>query len=102
MDFEKLNKTCLLDNIKPVIKTKDLLECGPIPILAAKIVKTKFGETVLIEFENNCAFLPKRVLPLMKNNLEKFTAGKYSVIFRGLKDVNKPSPGIAFEFVESK
>lgn len=102
MNFEKLNKTCLLDSIKSIIKTNELPVNEPIPILSAKIVKTKYGETVLIELENNCTFLPKRVLPFMKDNLSQFTDSKYSIIFRGQKDVNKPTPGITFEFVESE
>lgn len=102
MDFTKLNKTCLLDNIKPIIKTADLPLNEPVPILSAKLVNTKYGETILAEFENNSTFLPKRVVSLMKSNLTQFTDGKYSIVFRGLKNVNKPSLGVTFEIVESE
>lgn len=101
MNLQELNQISLLET-KPLIKVSDLPRNIPLPILSAKLVTTKFGETILIEFDDNKTFLPKRVAPLMKDNLAQFTDYKYSLIFVGLKDVKKPSMGITFQFVESK
>ena len=101
MDLEKLNQVSLLEN-KQVTKLGDLPQNIPQSIYGAEIIKTKYGETVLLELKKNKIFLPKRVLPIIKDNLAQFTRGKYSIVYEGLKDVNKPSMGVLFKFVESK
>lgn len=101
MDLENLNKVSLLET-KEVVKLTEFPLNVPQPIYKAQIIKTKFGETVLLELEEKKTFLPKRVLPQMKDNLLQFTEGKYSVVYQGLKDVKKPSMGVLFQFIESK
>lgn len=98
-NLQELNKIALLET-KPLVKVSDLPLNSPQPILSARIVATKFGDCILAEFEDNKAFLPKRVTSLMKNNLAEFTEGKYSIIFGGLKDIKKPSMGVTFQFVK--
>ncbi|KAJ8977824.1 hypothetical protein NQ317_011908 [Molorchus minor] len=83
MDLTKLNQVYVLKT-KPLIKISDLPENIPQPILSANLITTKYGETILIEFQDSKAFLPKRVVPLMKDNLTEFTDSKYSLIFTGL------------------
>lgn len=101
MDLQKLNEVSLLET-KAVVKLAELPVNIPQPIYGAQLIKTKFGETVLLEFEEKKAFLPKRVVPLMKDNLTQFTDGKYSIVYEGLKDVKKPSMGVLFQFVETE
>ncbi|KAJ8967128.1 hypothetical protein NQ317_019955 [Molorchus minor] len=101
MDLTKLNQVSVLET-KPLIKIFELPENIPQPILSADLMTTKYGETILIEFEEGKAFLPKRVVPLMKNNLTEFTNSKYSLIFTGLKDVKKTSLATTFHFIETK
>lgn len=84
--------------IKTIIRVSGL----PIPILLAKIVKTKFGDTVLLEFQDKMAFLPKRIIACMKNSLELFVVnGKYCIIYEGLKEVGKSLIGMKFRFEEN-
>ncbi|KAJ8966513.1 hypothetical protein NQ317_008804 [Molorchus minor] len=59
MDLTKLNQVAVLET-KPLIKISDLPENIPQPILSADIMTTKYGETILIEFEESKAFLPKK------------------------------------------
>lgn len=100
MDLRKLNNVSLLET-KPNIKLANFPINVPRPIFSARLVKTKFGETILLEFEDSTTFLPKRVVPLIRDNLENFTSGKYCLVFKGLEDVNKPSLGASFEFIEN-
>ncbi|KAJ8970752.1 hypothetical protein NQ317_011682 [Molorchus minor] len=92
MDLTKLNQVSVLET-KPLIKIFELPENIPQPILSADLMTTKYGETILIEFEE---------VPLMKNNLTEFTNSKYSLIFTGLKDVKKTSLATTFHFIETK
>ncbi|KAJ8972419.1 hypothetical protein NQ317_011064 [Molorchus minor] len=101
MDPTKLNQASVLET-KPLIKISDLPENIPQPILSADLMTTKYGETILIEFEDSKAFLPKRVVPLIKNNLTEFTNSKYSLIFTGLKDLKKTSLATTFHFIVRK
>lgn len=102
MDLKKLNSISLLE-VKPNVKLSEFPLNVPLPILSTKLVKTKFGETILLDFEDRTTFLPKRVAPLIRDNyLEKLTDGKYCLIFKGMKDVNKPALGISFEFIENE
>ncbi|KAG5866542.1 hypothetical protein JTB14_028464 [Gonioctena quinquepunctata] len=87
---------------KPVIKLKNLIVGKQYKINTAKLVSTKFGETVLLELEKNVVFLPQRVTDEYKPHIANFSPDKYAVIFRETKDVGKPYPAASFEIVESK
>lgn len=101
MDLNKINSASLLE-AKEVIKLSDFTPNVPLPIQSAKLVKTKFGESILLEFEDRITFLPKRVVSTLKNHLDEFSNGKYSIVFEGLKDVRMPSMGVIFKFIESE
>lgn len=101
MNFENLNKVALLQS-KPIGKLIELPLDVPHEIYGAKILNTKFGETILLELKEKKIFLPNRVVNQMKDNLPQFIDGKYSIIYQGLREVNKPSMGVMFRFVESK
>lgn len=101
MDLQKLNSTSLLVE-KPIVKLCDLTPNVPIPIFGAKLVKTKFGESILLELDDFVTFLPRRVVTHMKNNLEKFIDGNFSIVFEGLKDVHMPFKGVLFKFIDSE
>ncbi|KAG5893370.1 hypothetical protein JTB14_000134 [Gonioctena quinquepunctata] len=92
MHLKALNSISLLEsNIpKPVIKLKNLIVGKQYEIHTAKLVHTKFGETVLLELEENVVFLPQRVIDEYKPHIANFSPEKYAVIFRGTKDVVKP------------
>ena len=100
MDFTKLNQTALLEgNNKPLIKLSELAKDVPTKILLARLINTKYGECILLELEENTTFLPKRVVPMMKDHLEEFSSGNYSIVFQGFKNVNKPCMGTLFKFM---
>lgn len=101
MDLNEVNAVSLLE-AKPITRIAELQLNTPHPIYGAEIINTKFGETILLELKDSKTFLPNRMLPLLKNKLEDFRGGKYSLVFKGLKEVNKPSKGVQFEFIESK
>lgn len=101
MDLYKFNKVSLLET-KPNIKITDLVIDKPVPILECKLVKSRFGETVLAELEENSVFLPKRVVPLLKDNLHEFIPGKYCLVYQGLKNVNKPTLGTIFKIIDNE
>lgn len=70
---------------KPLIKVKDLEQNIKYPIVKAKIVNTKFGESVLLDLEEVSCFLPKRATDAFKNQIDKFVSRKYGLIFRGVQ-----------------
>lgn len=100
MDIQLLNRYSLLENVKPIVKLTELPINTPVAILSAKIVKTRFGETVLLEFANAKTFLPKRMVPLMRDHIDNFADSKYSFIFEGLMQVGNPRLGSKFRFIE--
>lgn len=101
MDLTKFNKVSLLET-KEVVKLCDLPINVPQTIYSVQLMTTKYGETALIELTDNKVFLPKRVVPLIRENLQDFDGGKYSIVYKGLKDVKKPSMGTIFELVKSE
>ncbi|VEN63914.1 unnamed protein product, partial [Callosobruchus maculatus] len=58
--LSKVNEIGVGFNKKPRIKLNDLQINVAYPILKAKLVNGPYGEVVLVEFENNIVFLPKR------------------------------------------
>ncbi|KAG5865133.1 hypothetical protein JTB14_030206 [Gonioctena quinquepunctata] len=102
MDLKALNSISLLEkNIpKPVIKLQDLIVGDPQKIYSAKLVQTKFGETVLLELEKNVVLLPQRVVAEYKPYVSLFSERKHAIIFRGNIDVGKPQPAASFEINE--
>lgn len=99
MDVANINKIALLET-KTLVKLHQLTKDEPVSIKAAKIVSTKFGNSPLIEIEDNVLFLPKRVLKFVEENIEDFNNSKYTIIFRGLKNCNKVNDGSIFEFIK--
>lgn len=51
-EFKSLNKSPLAEN-KPSIRLRELLIDAPLLILSARIMKTKFGVSILVELDNN-------------------------------------------------
>ncbi|XP_050509174.1 uncharacterized protein LOC114338412 [Diabrotica virgifera virgifera] len=86
---------------KPVIKLKDLTRDTPFKINAAKVVKAKYGEAVILELEENVVFLPHRVTKDYVPYLQEFSTKRYSLVFRGLQDIGNIHPAAKFEIVES-
>ncbi|KAG5874934.1 hypothetical protein JTB14_034664 [Gonioctena quinquepunctata] len=68
----------------------------------AKIVQTRFGETVLLEFEKQIVILPQRVNKDYKPHIANFLAEKYAVVFRETKDVREPFLPVSYEIIELK
>lgn len=101
MNLTKLNSVALLET-KEVVKLTELPINIPQAIYSVQLMTTKFGEIALIELKEKRVFLPKRVVPIIKENLQEFDTGKYSIVYKGLKDVKKPSQSIIFEFVKSE
>jgi len=101
MDLTKLNKACVPAR-KPVVKLQDLSLNHPHQILEAKIVRTKFGESVLLELAEKVVFLPKRATEGFRPVVNQFNTGAYSVVYRGQQAV----PGVQnplnnFEIVDN-
>ncbi|KAG5886959.1 hypothetical protein JTB14_011915 [Gonioctena quinquepunctata] len=63
MDLKALNSIYLLETkiAKPIVKLQNVKVGEQQAIYSAKIVPTKFGETVLLELKKNIVFLPQRV-----------------------------------------
>ncbi|KAG5865827.1 hypothetical protein JTB14_031337 [Gonioctena quinquepunctata] len=101
MDLNALNSISLLETKvpKPVIKLKNLIVGEQYKIYTAKLVQTKFGESVLLELEKNVVFLPQRVTDEYKPHIANFSPEKHAVIFRGTKDVGKPYSAASFVYI---
>lgn len=101
MDLKSLNKVSLLEKEnKPIIKIPELHKDLPYKIIEGKITNSKFGKVVLLELEEHIVFLPKRVTDSYSPFVGHFKEGKYSLVFRGMKDCNKAREAILFEIVE--
>lgn len=62
MNLEELNKVSRLDDFLPVIKPKDLTIGELYNITEIKVVKTKYGSSVILELnEEFSLFLPRRI-----------------------------------------
>ncbi|KAG5870165.1 hypothetical protein JTB14_032457 [Gonioctena quinquepunctata] len=70
---------------KPVIKLKNLIVGKQYKIHTAKLLQTKFGETVLLELEEKVVFPSQRVTDEYKPHIANFSPAKYVVILRGPK-----------------
>ncbi|KAJ8964151.1 hypothetical protein NQ314_005092 [Rhamnusium bicolor] len=101
MDLKQLNTFGLIEN-KPLVKLSELPLDAPHPTISLKVTKGKFGESIFVELEDKAVFLPKRVTDYLKPNIKKFTTLKYSLIYRGTKEVGKPQPANQFEIVDTR
>lgn len=97
MDLETLNRVCLAENEKQLVKLQDLTINEKYSICKATIVNTKYGRSILLHLESKVVFLPQRVTNTFEPQLNHFAEGKYALIFKGTKDVRKPHPLILFE-----
>lgn len=72
-----MNKPGIVE-LKQVVKLEDLLLYTRYPIVGAKIVRSKFGEAVLLELENGNfkCFSPKKVTDNFEQQIENSSAGK--------------------------
>ncbi|CAH1106787.1 unnamed protein product [Psylliodes chrysocephalus] len=103
MNLSELNKCSLIGEKanKPVVKLSTLPLDIPHTILAAKITKGKFGESVLVELDHAVTFLPNRVTELYRPSIKHFTASRYAIVYRGAVDTGKPQPAASFEIIEN-
>lgn len=53
-------------------------------IVDLKIIKTRYGETVLVECTDFKVFLPKRATEVIKRNIYSFQQDKYFLVFDGI------------------
>lgn len=58
MDLSEINKIALLDN-KPTKKLHELARDTPFKILNAKLIKTQFGSSILLELDEYMVFFTK-------------------------------------------
>lgn len=104
MDLKSINESCLLESAedqKPAIKLQELKPDKKYAVISSRVIQSKFGACVLVELDENVVFLPKRVTKSLESQVEYLVDKKYSIIFRGLKDVGQPNPMSLFEFIES-
>ncbi|XP_057654728.1 matrix metalloproteinase-2-like [Diorhabda carinulata] len=85
---------------KPITKIQDLPLNTLRAIKKAKIVNSKFGESVLLDLDTEVVFLPQRVTSVYKPVIEEFEKEKYGIIFKGLVDVGKNQRLASFEIEE--
>lgn len=99
MSIDQLNAVGELKDFKPSKKIIELEKGKPYKILEIKIVKTKFGLSVVCHLEENSVWLPKRYLPIFKSaNLEEYSQGKHYLIYVDSKTVGlNITPIIKFE-----
>ena len=101
-DLKSVNEKALLEGPrKPVQKLDSLPADIPQKILKARLVPTKFGESILVELEESVVFLPRRVTDDFKTQLGYLNTQKYSIVFRGTEDFGKAHPAVRFEIVEN-
>lgn len=100
MDLAKINEIALLQS-KENVKLCDLELNKPYSILNTKIVNTRFGRCGLVELQTCNVYLPKRVTNFLEENLEEIKDEKYSLIYRGQKQVNRPNAGFLFEILKN-
>ncbi|KAG5868392.1 hypothetical protein JTB14_013594 [Gonioctena quinquepunctata] len=101
MDLNALNSISLLETkiAKPIVKLQNFKIGEQQATYPAKIVPSKFQETVLLELEKNIVFLPQRVTNEYNPYITSFVAEKHALIS---KDVEKPHPAASLEIIESK
>lgn len=97
MDLEKLNAECAYED-KPTVKLRDL-PCGEkFRILRASVIRTKYGQSILLDLENERIFLPKRSTEAVKQNIKYINEGGVHIRFTGVKDIGASHPVTSFEF----
>ncbi|KAG5875555.1 hypothetical protein JTB14_019504 [Gonioctena quinquepunctata] len=74
MDLQGINAA--LVNNKETVKLSDLPQNQPQPILNIRIVKSKFGEILLVELQEHMVFPPRRAIEAISQNQSKFTPDK--------------------------
>lgn len=99
MDLKTLNKNSFIQK-KPVAKLNTLAIDEKIKTKSAKIVRTKYGNTVVLELEESVVFLPKRVTETYSVFVEYFSNEQYYHIFKGEIDLGKPRTPLSFEIVQ--
>ncbi|KAL1488087.1 hypothetical protein ABEB36_015455 [Hypothenemus hampei] len=98
MDLQKINEICLAEEaFSPIVKLQDLTINEKYLIYKAKLTKTNYGSSILLNLKDKVVFLPQRVTDLFVPNLGYFVEGKYALIYKGTKDVKKPLPMLLFE-----
>ncbi|KAJ8916437.1 hypothetical protein NQ315_014650 [Exocentrus adspersus] len=102
MDLNQNNSVTNLHRKKDTRKLRDLPVNIAIPILSMKIIKTQFGKAALAELPEKFVFLSKRALSVVEENIDNFKGGKYSIIYRGQVECNKPNPAASFDIIETK
>lgn len=100
MDLKKINEIAKITE-KPSIKMQDLPQGIPIPIIQLRAVNGKFGEAILAELESAVIFFPRRVTNFLKENLENFQPNKYSLLYKGQKQIGTLLPTSDFEIIET-
>lgn len=71
-EFSKLNQ-------KSILKSSEMVTDYSYKILKARRVKTKFGNKVLLELENNILFLPARFNKISDEVITNLSLGAYMV-----------------------
>lgn len=99
MDLNNINASAKCE-MKEKIKLNQLKLNEIYPIHNMKIIATVYGDTVLVELENNSIFLPKRMTSSIEQNIEKFVPGKYGLIYTGENLVYKQKNYSSFRIVE--
>lgn len=98
--IKQLNVLGLTESLKPVLHVKNMEQNKLYPVINIKSIDTQFGKSVLVETDSNVIFLPKRIAnALDEAKIEELKNMKLALIFRGLKDVGKPSPANLVEFL---
>lgn len=100
MDLKAINEISLLEGNKPTKKLTELQADTPYSIIKGSIKKTKYGKAVLLELEEAVVFLPCRVTEVYAPYVKYFDEGRYCLVYKGTKAVNKPNPAVLFEIVE--
>lgn len=101
MDLKALNKNSLIEKREPAIKLKDLPENEKFKIFGAKIIKSRYGETILLNLGERDVFLPQRVTEDYRKHIEHFSSQKYAIVFKGLVDLGLKQRAASFEVVEN-
>lgn len=71
------------------------------PILSAKIVRSKYGKTVLLELGDCIVFLPRRYVNIVsEKHIEDFQSKQYAVVVKEIQQMNdKQTPVLEFTHI---
>ncbi|KAG5885054.1 hypothetical protein JTB14_033371 [Gonioctena quinquepunctata] len=90
MNLQALNNCSLIAERSNCINVRNLPKDIPQPIEGGRIVKTKFGERVILDLEGDqVVFLSQRVTETYRSYIEHFSTKKYHLVFRGCIDTGK-------------